>query len=80
MVSAAAGCLLTLEGDPSRLFPVAANLIRSLALNIRYDNGRVTCVTGCGFTTFIMDKSVEGLWDTCVRGLLSGFGIDFEEV
>jgi hypothetical protein len=59
---------------------VAANLIRSLALNIRYDNGRVTCVTGCGFTTFIMDKSVEGLWDTCVRGLLSGFGIDFEEV
>ena len=25
---------------------VAADLIRSLALNIRYDNGHVTCVTG----------------------------------
>ena len=25
---------------------VAANLIRSLGLNIRYDNGKVTCITG----------------------------------
>lgn len=59
---------------------VAANLIRSLILNIRYDNGKVTCVTGSAFTTFIMDKSVEKLWDTYVRQLLSGFGLDFEEI
>lgn len=59
---------------------VAANLIRSLILNIRYDNGKVTCVTGSGFTTFIMDKSVEKLWDAYVRQLLSGFGLDFEEI
>lgn len=59
---------------------VAANLIRSLILNIRYDNGKVTCVTGSAFTTFIMDKSVEKLWDAYVRQLLSGFGLDFEEI
>lgn len=59
---------------------VAASLIRSLVLNIRYDNGKVTCVTGSGFTTFIMDKSVETLWDAYVRQLLSGFGLDFEEL
>ena len=59
---------------------VAANLIRSLILNIRYDNGKVTCVTGSAFTTFIRDKSVEKLWDTYVRQLLSGFGLDFEEI
>lgn len=59
---------------------VAASLIRSLVLNIRYDNGRVTCITGSAFTTFVMDKSVEKLWDAYVRGLLSGFGLDFEEI
>ena len=59
---------------------VAANLIRSLILNIRYDNGKVTCITGSAFTTFVMDKSVENLWDTHVRQLLSSLGLDFEEV
>ncbi|MDE6917180.1 MAG: hypothetical protein K2P39_10340 [Lachnospiraceae bacterium] len=59
---------------------VAANLIRSLALNIRYDNGKVTCVTGSAFTTFVMDKSVDKLWDTYVRQLLSRLGLDYEEI
>ncbi len=57
---------------------VDANLIRSLALNIRYDKGRVTCVTGTAFTTFIMDKSVDTLWDQYIRGFLSRLGLDFE--
>lgn len=59
---------------------VAANLIRSLVLNIRYDSGKVTCITGSAFTTFVMDKSVDKLWDTYVRQFLSGLGLDFEEV
>jgi len=59
---------------------VAANLIRSLVLNIRYNNGRVTCTTGSAFTTFLMDKSAENLWDAYVRQLLSAFGLDFEEI
>lgn len=58
---------------------VAASLIRSLVLNIRYDNGKVTCITGSSFTTFVMDKSAETLWDAYVRQLLSSFGLDFEE-
>ena len=59
---------------------VAANLIRSLVLNIRYDNGKVTCITGSAFTTFVMDKSVDKLWDAYMRQLLSDFGLDFEEI
>ena len=59
---------------------IAANLIRSLVLNIRYDNGKVTCITGCALTTFVMDKSVENVWDAFVRQLLSGNGLDFEEI
>ncbi|MFG6369881.1 MAG: hypothetical protein K1W16_15975 [Lachnospiraceae bacterium] len=59
---------------------VTANLIRSLVLNIRYDNGKVTCITGSAFTTFVMDKSVDRLWDAYMRQLLSDFGLDFEEI
>lgn len=59
---------------------VAASLIRSLVLNIRYDSGKVTCVTGSAFTTFVMDKSAERLWDAYVRQLLSSFGLGFEEI
>lgn len=59
---------------------VAANLIRALALNIRYDNGRVLCVTGSSYTTFLMDKSAEKLWDAHVRRMFSELNIDFEEM
>lgn len=58
---------------------VAASLIRSLVFNIRYSSGKVTCVTGSAFTTFVMDKSVDRLWDTYVRQLLAKLGLDFEE-
>lgn len=58
---------------------VAASLIRSLVLNIRYSGGKVTCVTSSAFTTFIMDKSVDKLWDAYVRQLLTKLGLDFEE-
>ena len=59
---------------------VDASLIRSLGLNIRYDKGRVTCVTGTAFTTFIMDKSVDALWDQYIRSFLAETGLDFEEL
>lgn len=59
---------------------VAANMIRALVLNIRYDNGHVVCVTGSAYTTFLMDKSAETLWDAYVRCMLSELNIDFEEL
>lgn len=58
---------------------VAANMIRALALNIRYDNGHVLCVTGSSYTTFIMDKSAERLWDMYIRRMLLDLNIDYEE-
>lgn len=58
---------------------VDANLIRSLALNIRYEGGVVTCVTGTAFTTFVMDKSVDALWDQYVGRFLDKLGLDYEE-
>lgn len=67
----------TIAQDPS--CGVATDLIRSLALNIRYDNGQVTCVTGTAFTTFLMDKSVDILWDKYIRSFLASLQLDFEE-
>lgn len=58
---------------------VDAGLIRSLVLNIRYDNGKVTCITGSSFTTFIMDKTADKVWDAYIRRLFLGMGLDFEE-
>ena len=37
--------------------------IGGLFLNIKYENKEVLCVTGTSFKTFIMDKTLERLWD-----------------
>lgn len=57
---------------------VAGNLVRSLVLNIKYDNGHVTCVTATSFKTFLMDKSLDNVWDKYIRALFSELGIDFD--
>lgn len=57
---------------------VASNLIRSLVLNVRYENGVVTLITGTSFTTFLLDKSVEQLWDNYIKSFLAALQIDFE--
>lgn len=59
---------------------VAENLIRSLVLNIRYDNGTIQMVTGTAFSTFILDKSVDKLWDHYIKSFLSSVQIEYEEI
>lgn len=78
---------ITLQAPPSLIERLAADescevdagLIRSLVLNIRYDSGKVTCVTGSSFTTFVMDKTADKVWDAYIRKFFSGIGLDFEE-
>lgn len=67
-----------IAADPS--CEVNENLIRSLVLNIRYENGSVSIVTGTSFTTFLMDKSVDHVWDSYLKKYLSDLQIDFEEL
>lgn len=40
--------------------------IAGLFLNIRYENQKITCITGTSFKTFIMDKTLEQVWDDTV--------------
>lgn len=58
---------------------VTADNIRSLVLNIRFENGHVTCVTATSFKTFIMDKTVDTLWAQYIRKFFSNLQLDFEE-
>lgn len=58
---------------------VAANLIQSLTLNIRYESGKATCVTGTSFTTFLMDKTTDAVWDKYIRMFFEKAGIAFDE-
>ena len=53
--------------------------LKGLYLNIRYRQGTLTCITGLSYTTFVMDKTLEQLWDDTARRFLRQKGIAFEE-
>ena len=57
---------------------VEANLIQSLTLNIRYEAGKATCITGTSFTTFLMDKTTDAVWDKYIRLFFEKSGIAYE--
>lgn len=41
--------------------------LAGLYLNIRYQEKKLTCVTGLSYTTFVMDKTLERLWDDTAK-------------
>jgi len=53
--------------------------VKGLYMNIRYEKGRLQCVTGVSLKTFIPDKTVERLWDETVRQFFRQNGIAFTE-
>lgn len=46
--------------------PTSPDLIKSFTLNIRYSNGEVNLVTATSFTTFVMDKTPDEIWDNYI--------------
>jgi len=49
--------------------------LRGLMLQVRYENGNVSMVTGCNLSGFSLDKSADMLWDKKAEQLLSEKGI-----
>lgn len=41
--------------------------LTGLYLNIRYQEQKLVCVTGLSYRTFVMDKTLERLWDETAR-------------
>ena len=59
--------------------PYRSGDIKGLYLNFRFDGTRLLCTTGTSFHTFVLDKSLEHLWDGTVMKLFASKGLEFEE-
>lgn len=46
---------------------VPEETVQGLYMNIRYDQGQILCVSGISYSTFVMDKTAEHLWDDTVK-------------
>ncbi len=64
----------------SQDFTADPSLVKSLILTFRYENDILTCLTGTAFTTFVPDKSLDGLWDRAIRKSLENMQIGYEEM
>ncbi len=45
--------------------------ISGLYLNIRYQERKLVCVTGLSYKTFVMDKTLDRVWDDAARQFLN---------
>ena len=59
---------------------VTPQQIKALVLTVKYDGTTLTLITGTAFHTFIMDKSVDVLWDNAVKMFLDKREISYEEL
>lgn len=55
-----------------------ANDVKALAVNIRFENGILKCVTGTSYYTFVMDKTIDNIWDGDFISSMTAMGIQFE--
>ena len=52
--------------------------VRALFLNIRYDNGSLTCTTATSMNLFTLDKSLEEVWEKAVTAFFLRLELSFE--
>lgn len=57
---------------------VTLQQLKALVLTIKYDGTALTLVTGSAFHTFVMDKTVDLLWDNALKEFLAAQEIPFE--
>ena len=56
------------------------SVLKALVVTIKYDINGLMVTTGTSFSTFLMDKTVDKLWDKAFREFLTEQRIDFDEV
>lgn len=54
--------------------------LKAFVVTVKFDGNGLLLTTGTSFSTFIMDKTPDLLWDQAFRKFLTVQGIDFEEV
>ncbi len=55
-----------------------SDAFRAFVLNIRFENGTITVISGTSYDTFVPDKSLDVIWDETVKKFLTSKGIGFE--
>ena len=55
--------------------PFTPAQVQGLYLNFRYQQKKLTCVTGTSFKGFLMDKSLEHIWDHMAQIFFRQHGI-----
>ncbi len=57
-----------------------ADTLKAFVATIKFDSNGLLLTTGTSFSTFIMDRTPDLLWDAAFRKFLTAQGIDFEEI
>lgn len=57
-----------------------AGTLKAFVVTIKFDINGLLLTTGTSFSTFVMDKTPDLLWDNAFCRFLTQQGIDFEEV
>lgn len=52
--------------------------INGLFLNVRFENGKLTCTTGTSLQLFTLDKSLEKAWDDFLLKFLTSHAISYD--
>ena len=58
---------------------IEGSQIQGLYLNIRYDDGKMYCITGTSLNFFTMDKTLDLEWDKAVKQFLQSHEIPCTE-
>lgn len=53
--------------------------VNGLYINIRYENGRLNCITGTSLNLFTLDKTLDQIWDQMVKLFLKQNEIPCQE-
>lgn len=56
----------------------SAEDLTGVFLNLKYQNGSLTCTTGISYKTFLPDHSFEQYWDSLVPKFLSSHEISYD--
>lgn len=59
--------------------PLKSSDINGLFVNVRFEKGNATIITGTSIKIFTMDKSLERIWDNHVKAFLKHNEIAMEE-
>lgn len=57
-----------------------SDTLKAFVVTIKFDSNGLLLTTGTSFSTFIMDRTPDLLWDNAFRKFLTAQGIDFEEI